>query len=186
MTGATMEAKKHALRQTQEGSWILTLNIHPSDMPPWLLTAAMGQRLGVVVAPLHDEKNAEQAAQSGRPDPSPAPIAPRSPGVAGKPDGAGPALPKVKKRWADMNITTRAGILCSDDRSWPVIERLYNGKFKYDCEICVTDEQIAVTALHMICGVQSRKDILPDTPALGRFQMIESEYFAAIGRIPAP
>ena len=51
----TIEAKKHGLRQSQDGQWTLTLILHPSDTPDWLLTAPMGQRLALVVAALKDE-----------------------------------------------------------------------------------------------------------------------------------
>lgn len=61
----TIEAKKHGLRQSQDGHWTLTLILHPSDTPDWLLTAPMGQRLALVVAALKDdaEKKPEEKAR---------------------------------------------------------------------------------------------------------------------------
>lgn len=57
MTAAAspMEVKKNGLRQAQDGHWTLSLVVHPNDMPDWLLTAPMGQRLALVVAALKDE-----------------------------------------------------------------------------------------------------------------------------------
>ena len=53
---AVIEGKKDGLRQSQDGTWRLTLLVHPNDMPPWLLTAAMGQRLGMVMSALNDDE----------------------------------------------------------------------------------------------------------------------------------
>jgi len=53
---ASIEAKKHGLRQGQDGTWTLALVLHPSDVPNWLLTAPMGQRLALVVAALNEEE----------------------------------------------------------------------------------------------------------------------------------
>ena len=43
------EAKKHALRQNQDGSVIISLNIHPDDVDPRLLMAPMGKVFQVVM-----------------------------------------------------------------------------------------------------------------------------------------
>lgn len=39
-----VEVKKDGLSQLQDGSWVLKLKVHPTDMPPALLTAPMGTR----------------------------------------------------------------------------------------------------------------------------------------------
>ena len=44
---AVIEVKKHAMRQTQEGSWLLTLSLSQEDVPLWLFTAPMGQRMAI-------------------------------------------------------------------------------------------------------------------------------------------
>jgi len=47
-----MEVKKHAMQQLQDGSWKLTVTIHPSDMPMELLQAPMGTPYGLAMIPI--------------------------------------------------------------------------------------------------------------------------------------
>jgi hypothetical protein len=81
---ATIEAKKHGLRQGQDGAWTLALVLHPNDVPNWLLTAPMGQRLAVVVAALEEE--------------APPP----------------PEKPKERKRFEELPLSQQAALRCND------------------------------------------------------------------------
>ena len=81
---ATIEAKKHGLRQGQDGAWTLALVLHPNDVPNWLLTAPMGQRLAVVVAALDEDAKKQ------------------------------PEKPKERKRFDEMPLSQQAGIRCND------------------------------------------------------------------------
>lgn len=161
--GNVLEAKKHALRQTQEGAWILTINVHPNDMPPWLLTAPMGQRLGVVVAPLTE--SAERAAQQVVPASYPAPEA-ASP-AAGQPAGAAPA---PKRKWGEMAIVTRAAMMCEDKRAWPIIAQITG----WDVEN--PDEAAEALREYLQCR---RREIHNYPLAVTKFEGIETEYLRA-------
>jgi len=81
---ATIEAKKHGLRQGQDGAWTLALVLHPNDVPNWLLTAPMGQRLAVVVAALEEE--------------APPP----------------PEKPKERKRFEELPLSQQCAFRCAD------------------------------------------------------------------------
>lgn len=185
MTTTTLEAKKHALRQAQSGEWVLSIVIHPQDeMPVWLLTAPMGQRLGVVVAPLHEDQ--ERAAASPTPpglqSRSVQDTAPEaaSPSRGGEPGGAGQvASPKERTPWRDMKIVTRAAMMCEDARSWPVLRSLVGWPK-------IETAEKAAEALRLYCDVESRKDIINKPVALQRYMAMESHYLVATGRMAAP
>lgn len=51
-----MEVKKHAMRQSQEGTWTVTWVIHPSDMPMELVSAPPGTRYYVDIEEANDEE----------------------------------------------------------------------------------------------------------------------------------
>lgn len=168
-----VEAIKSSYRQTKDGVSV-TFVIHPQEMPDALALAPLGSRWMVALVQVGDDEQPirEQAAQSGRPDTSPAPIAPRSPGAAGKPDGAGPALPKVKRKWEDMAIVTRAGMMCSDERAWPVFDRFHD-------KAPILCEREAEIFLRAYCGVMSRTQIDDNPDARHNFLGIETEYLRA-------
>jgi len=81
---APLECKKDGLKQMQSGEWTLVLKVHPNDMPPWLLTAPMGQRLAVVVAALEEEAEKQ------------------------------PEKPKERKRFEEMPLSQQAALKCGD------------------------------------------------------------------------
>ena len=54
--GYTMEVKKDAMRQNQDGSWKVTINVHPDDMSSEFLSDAMGQRYMTVFVAIGDDE----------------------------------------------------------------------------------------------------------------------------------
>lgn len=50
----SLECKKHGLRQTQNGQWVLTVIIHPDDAPADLLTDPMGTRYGMALVKMEE------------------------------------------------------------------------------------------------------------------------------------
>ena len=61
-----LESKLHRLAKNQDGGWRITVNTHPSDvLPDWLLRAAPGQRLGVAIVPIDDERQDAALASAG-------------------------------------------------------------------------------------------------------------------------
>lgn len=60
------EAKKHALRQTQDGSVTISLNIHPDDVDPRLLMAPMGKVFQVVMVDPDDLPQQQEQAHEAK------------------------------------------------------------------------------------------------------------------------
>ena len=55
-TDHAIEVKKDGLRQVQDGTWKLSLTIHPNDVPTALLTAPMGTRYGMALVEIADDE----------------------------------------------------------------------------------------------------------------------------------
>ena len=79
-----IEVKKDGLRQMQDGTWKLSLTVHPNDMPTALMTAPMGKVYMAVLAAVGDD---------GEPEPIEEP---------------------KKKRWHEMSRAQQAGIRCGE------------------------------------------------------------------------
>lgn len=54
-----MEVKKDGLRQMQDGTWKLSLTVHPNDMPTELMADPMGKLYMAVLAPVQDNGEPE-------------------------------------------------------------------------------------------------------------------------------
>lgn len=51
------ECKKHGLRQLSEsGEWVLSLKLHPQELPMDVMTAPMGQRFGLAMVAIADDE----------------------------------------------------------------------------------------------------------------------------------
>lgn len=103
LAAITIEAKKNGLYQRQDGLWKLSLTIHPHDDLAWLLTAPMGQRLGMTIAALVDEQNAGAVLRDppSRAGSVPLADAPKAP-------------PAVKRRFDELPAPQQAALLCQD------------------------------------------------------------------------
>ena len=62
--------KKDGLRQCQDGTWKLSLTVHPDDMPTALMTAPMGTCYAVAMVEIGDDGQPVQQNAKGRPSPS--------------------------------------------------------------------------------------------------------------------
>jgi hypothetical protein len=91
------EAKKHGLSQVQDGTFKISLTVHPNDMIADFITAGMGQRFLVVLAAIDDD---EQPKDLGKETP--------------------------KRKFADMTCAQQAGILCNDYsfQKWIINKRI--------------------------------------------------------------
>ncbi len=174
-----VEAKKHALRQQQDGCWIMTLRVHPNDMPEQIMKAAMGTRYMMALVEIGDD---EQPLP-----PHPAVAAPR-PVEASQPSPAGenkcvavayggkqcvgrcmepkdcsgkPIADKADKRkFSEMAPAQQAGIICNEQAFHKfLIEKFYRVWMRCDD---LTDTRRAANCVREICKVDSRSDIKPD------------------------
>lgn len=60
------EAKKHGLRQNQDGLFKVSLTVHPNDMLTEFINAPMGQRFAVVLVAIDDDESPKDLAKPKR------------------------------------------------------------------------------------------------------------------------
>lgn len=140
-----VEAKKHALRQQQDGCWILTLKVHQHDMPQEIMTAAMGARYVMALVEIGDDEQPLPQRVNSRPveaTPRPAPTGQAAPAGDGK------------RPFADIPAPQQAGML-SQDRAF----RLFLAE-QFEMPIPDPDEAASVIRHH--CEVKSRAHLTSD------------------------
>ena len=146
----SVEAKKHALRQQQDGCWIMTLRVHQNDMPEAIMKAAMGTRYMLAMVEIgDDEQPVSQRAQSPIPGAGIQP-APAQPSVPAEPVRAD----RERRKFDEMAPSQQAGILCNE----PAFAKFLVEKFNK--EIVLAGYSVPA-AVRIICDVNSRADIKP-------------------------
>jgi hypothetical protein len=145
-----LEVKKHAIRQLQDGGWQITIKTHPSDDIDGFSKAPMGARFYTEWVEVDD--NEEPVPQKPKPE--------REPEQA-------PARARI-------TLAQRAGMLC---------DTVTFQRYLYDNHMLETHdfgEAIAVKhaaiAVRLICGVKSRSEIIPNTPAGQAFEELHAKY----------
>lgn len=177
------EAKKHAYRQTQDGV-VVSFVLHPQEVPDALAIAPLGTRYALVVVELNDDDTPKQQG-AARPDTADFEPTTRARRPAVSPDRVryGEAMhaqiqDDLKPRHPvapDKRLAQQAGIMCGD----PIFHRFLSeqGMFR-KLPDTMSVEGAAATAVRLICGVKSRSEIVPGTPAgdawdklMGEFEM---------------
>lgn len=159
------EAKKHAYRQTQDGV-VVSFVVHPNELHAGFAVAPLGTRYMVVAVEITDDEQplppgasngtaVRSSADAGTPTPSK---------LAGAPGGA--------KR--ERALPEKVGMRCNDKRFQ---EWLYSkGRVTGSAE----------DAAHWVrteCGVKSRTEILPSTPAGDAWWKLETQYLIETNQI---
>lgn len=80
------------------------------------------------------------------------------------------AEPKEQREWKDLPGPQQAGIMANDKRFWAYL-REWHGRSTFNADH-------AAHNIRSICGVDSRSEFKPDTPALQRWNMLASAYLA--------
>jgi hypothetical protein len=152
------EARKIAYRQTKDGV-VVSLLVHPDEVPNALATAPLGSRYVTAMVELNDDETPKRrevmrATMSGEERPE------REPEQA-------PARARI-------TLAQRAGMLC---------DTVTFQRYLYDNHMLETHdfgEAIAVKhaaiAVRLICGVKSRSEIIPNTPAGQAFEELHAKY----------
>lgn len=136
----SLEAKKDALAQRQNGDWKVSFTVQGIDMDPRLTQAAMGTRFAMVLVQIgDDELPVHQPAKENSKLPAPAT-------ARQDPKSAGP-----KRNWRDLQPVAQAGIRCEE----PIFVAFL--KENYPMEWHTLGE--AADVVRLICGVQSRAEL---------------------------
>lgn len=168
------EAKKHAWRQTQDGV-VVSFVVHPNELHAGFAVAPLGTRYQVVVVQLGDDDRpvppgvgpTVAPSQKGHEGPSRAT-------VEGKPAPAGPLTTPGETR-KEYTLANRVGMTCAEPKFQEWLSRRYPGT-------TVNKDTVGPLVRH-ICGVETRADILPGTPAATKWHALALEYEQATGRL---
>ena len=148
-----LEVKKDSLKQMQSGEVKISLTVHPQDMPPGFYLDPMGQRYMCVLVPLGDDE------------------------MPRMPEPKSVKKPREKRSWEEMPYAAQAGTLCSDKGFQSYIERTCSATWRNALTQADGDVAEAVAVIvRKKCGVSSRSDILPGTPAAEAFERIVSDF----------
>lgn len=145
-----VEAKKHALRQQQDGCWIMTLRVHQNDMPEQVMKAAMGTRYVLAMVEIGDD---EQPLP-----PHPAVAAPR-PAEATPLKSAGEN--KQKRSFEEIPAPQQAGMLCNDEAFQKFLSETYHRWWENGLSRDWSPHDTARQIICTLCKVSSRKDLTP-------------------------
>lgn len=156
------EAKKHALRQTQDGI-VVAFVLHPSDVPAALQLAPLGTRYMLALVEIGDDEtpiNRKDGEASGA-RPAKTDTAPAS---------ADAPVRARKPVAADKRLAMQAGRAAGD----PVFQT-----FLFESgQITAKDEDTAAMAIRGICEVASRAEIVPGSPAAIRWERLRGQFLA--------
>lgn len=153
----SLEAKKDALRQMQNGDWKVTFTVQAIDMIARLTQAPMGTRFAMVLVEIGDDELPVPQAKE----------ASATPGQnAPKPDRAKPG----KMDWRDVQPTAQACIRCED----PVFKAFLDEKHGLaDWNGFTTAE-----AVRAFCGVKSRSELSTNHKARVLWHQLDTEFQA--------
>lgn len=154
-----IEVKKDGLRQCQDGTWKLSLTVHPNDMPTSLMSAAMGTRYMAALVEIGDD---EQPVETK-------PLTDEQKATARE------AIDNMKPKGGRR--AREAGIACGDPQfaRW-LWDRTY-------CDGTISCSADAATRLRKHLGVASRADLDHNEPAGQRWDALYAQYLEETGRM---
>lgn len=150
-TTTPIELKKHAYRQTQDGI-VISFVVHPNDMPAAMATAGLGTRYMAAFVEIGDDE---------KPVERPAPKAPAT--VTPEP---------VAEKPATKSYAQRIGILCNDAS----FRRYLREGYWASVNVPMLGVDAAADTIRNICGVTTRKAILPGSAAGEKWRSLEIDY----------
>jgi hypothetical protein len=174
-----VEAVLRGWTKLSDGGVSLRFAVHPDDTGA-IINAELGKRFQLVFVEIGDDEQ---------------PVFGGSPNSAGKADGPnvrnlekhphstmqwkaveGRPAPDTNPARALNRYAQRAGILCNDPRFQGFLLEKYGGEFELLNP--VMRREWAAQKVRELCEVDSRAEILPNTPAANRFDILESAYLA--------
>jgi hypothetical protein len=151
----SLEAKKDALAQRQNGDWKVSFTVQGIDMDTRLTQAPMGTRYAMVLVEIgDDELPVQKKAPSNVPSGSP---------PSTRPDG-------TKRDWRDIPPPQRAGMR--------VGEALFAAFLREERSDDWHEASDADDCLKLICGIESKRELATNHRALLLFNLLDSAYDA--------
>lgn len=154
-----MEVKKHAMQQLQDGSWKLTVTIHPSDMPMELLQAPMGTPYDLAMIPI-DYDNPAASKMESTPE---------------KPDSSIVTKPKTNCDQSEKSegekLWIRAVLLCKDEE----FQTFYYYTYPTALMTPRTESQCAGWIKER-CNIKKRSELAHNKEAQEEFRRLDQQF----------
>lgn len=163
----SLEAKKDALAQRQNGDWKVSFTVQGIDMDPRLTQAAMGTRFAMVLVQIGDDELPVQPRKEAMPN------TPAERQHTARPQPSQPQA-GAKRDWRDLQPAAQAGIRCAEPnfRAFLREEKHYG-----HC-----DEEDAAKAVRDACGVHSRVELGTNHKARVLWHQLDGEYQAWLAK----
>lgn len=160
----SLEAKKDALAQRQSGDWRVSFTVQGIDMDHRLTKAPMGTRFAMVLVEIGDD---EQAVKKE--------VMPNTQHSIHRLDArphqdSPPSTDGAKRPWLDIPPPQRAGIR--------VGEALFAAFLREERSDDWHEAQDADECLKLICGIESKRELLTNHKALVMFNLLDSAFDA--------
>lgn len=166
----SFEAWKWKITEQTGGMYRIPFDVKSEELPEAVKNAPVGTRFLVVLVELNDDETAKQHPR-GITDP------------CSTPSDQGKGSDSPGRKWSELSYAERAGIRCSDERFHTFLSKDHQTVWleaanKYINETMGKNKNtlVAGETLRNLCGVGSRKDILPETEAAMIFDDIETQY----------
>jgi hypothetical protein len=154
----SLEAKKDALAQRQNGDWKVSFTVQGTDMDPRLTQAPMGTRYAVALVEIgDDELPVQQKENRAKPDPA-------------SPQDSRPDRAK-RMDWRDMQPAAQAALRCDQ----PAFQAFLREVHRY---VSVTDIEGAADAIRHLCGVKSRAELGTNHKARVMWKQLDDQFQA--------
>jgi hypothetical protein len=155
----SLEAKKDALAQRQNGDWKVSFTVQGIDMDTRLTQAPMGTRYAVVLVEIGDDELPVPAKETR--------AAPRQASSPSTPTGG---AKREKMDWRDMQPAAQAGIRCE--------EPIFVAFLKEQYEIAWGNIPDAAALVRWICGVKSRSELGTNHKARVLWKQLDDQFQA--------
>jgi hypothetical protein len=158
------EMVKCAYRQSKDGV-VVSLVVHPQEVPEGLATAPLGTRYMVALVPIGDDERPIPPAAKEKSKPDSVSVKPLP-----EPDKPLADHKREKMDWRELQPAAQAGIRCAE----PMFRAFLREVKRYGhC-----DEEDAAVAVRDICGVNSRADLGTKHAARVIWHQLDSEFLA--------
>lgn len=161
----SLEAKKDALAQRQNGDWKVSFTVQGIDMDHRLTQAPMGTRFAMVLVEIGEDEtpvNRKEGMPDNQSNADTRPHPDSSPRT--RPDGA------KRMDWRDVQPAAQAGIRCGE-RGFAVYLRETRPNDWIEAEG-------AADCVRLICGVVSRSELSTNHKARVLWHQLDTEYQA--------
>lgn len=164
----SLEAKKDALRQMQNGDWKVSFTVQAIDMIARLTQAPMGTRFAMVLVEIGDDEtpvNRKEAMPNLR----------TSQNADARPDQIAPKPDRAKRDWRDVQPAAQAGIRSNEPEFWAYLREVMTYPD-------VNDPDTAAIAVRHICKVNSRTELSTDHRKRVLWHQLDSQFQAWLAK----